>query len=235
MTKIKIQLPSVLTEDTPFYEKHQEQLKPHLGKYYISYSTVSSWFSYKEDLIKQKFAGIKLDSGIYADLGSYVGEAVETGQFPSENPHNFQGQENVDLDKLRPNGAEYEKLIVIDRGDYIIVGFIDIYLEENGVCHILDLKSGGAKKENEYSSKDYIQVILYAHAIESLGKKIGSTKVYFIRRTGSHINPPLVLSKEQFEIPLEYNKERVKFALAKVDKAVKEISELYTTYTKIFG
>jgi hypothetical protein len=232
--KNQVKLPTVLTKDTHFFKDYVEELTPFLGKPYISYSSVSSWFEYREDFIKQKFANIKLPSGVYAELGSYIGEAVETGKFSEENPNGFTGQDNVNLDVIRPKGGEYEKLVIIDRGSYFIVGFIDIYVEKDGLAHIQDLKTGGKKKEDSYISENYIQVILYAYAIEQTGKKIGTTSVLFIRRTGSHISPPLHLSEEQFQIPLVYNKKRVTFALGKVDEAVKEISELYTTYEKIF-
>jgi len=230
-----IKLPSTLTINSWFYKENEELCKPHLGKPYISYSSVDSWTDYREDFIKQKLTGIKLPEGIYGALGSYAGEALELGKFPENNPYGFTGQENMDLDFLRPEGAVYEKMIIIDRGEYIILGFIDRYLEKDGKAKIRDQKTGGSKKEAKYESEDYIQVILYAYAIELLGKEIQETDVYFIRRTGSHVNPPLHISKEQFVIPLEYNKERVDFALKKVDKAVNEISDLFITYDKYFG
>lgn len=231
----KIQLPSIITEDCWFYKANKELCEPHLGKPYISNSSIDSWENYQEDFIKQKFIGIKLPDGLYAKLGNYVGEAVENGEF-GDNEFGFTGQENLDLSSLRPKGAEYEKMILIDMGEYVIIGFIDVFHEyEKNVVHVRDMKTGGKKKEDKYSSKDYIQVILYARAIEQMGYEIGKTDVYFIRRTGSHINPPLNISKEQFEIPLEYDEKRVDFALKKVDKIVKEISSVYTTYQKIFG
>ena len=138
-----INLPSVLTEDTHFYQEHKEKLQPYLGRPYISYSSVSSWFDYKDDFIKQKFAGIKLPDGIYALMGNYVGEAIEHGYFAENNPNGFEGQENLDFSRYRKEGAEYEKLIVIDMGDYIIVGFIDIFYVENETVNVEDMKSGG--------------------------------------------------------------------------------------------
>lgn len=235
MPKSKIKLPSKITKDSWFYKDNEELCKPHLGKYYISYSSVESWIGYREDFIKQKFAGIKTPDGLYAQLGNYMGEAVETGTF-GDNPSGFTGQENIDLKELRPEGAEYEKMIIIDMGEYVILGFIDVFHEyEKMVAHIRDLKTGGKNKEKKYSSEEYVQVVLYAYAIEQLGYKIGKTDVYFVRRTGSHVNPPLNISEEQFEIPLEYSKERVKFALDRVDKVVKEVSDVYKTYVKVFG
>lgn len=230
----KIELPSVIREDSWFYKDNEELCKPHLGKPYISNSSIDSWENYQEDFIKQKFVGIELPDGIYAKFGTYVGEAIENGKF-GKNEYGFTGQENLNLGSLRPKGAEYEKMILIDMGEYVIIGFIDVFHEyEKMVAHVRDIKTGGKKKEDKYSSKDYIQVILYAYALEQLGYKIGKTDVYFIRRTGSHINPPLNISDEQFEIPLEYNKKRVDFALKKVDKIVKSINSVYKTYAKFF-
>lgn len=230
--KNKIQLPSKISKDNWFYEDNKELCEPHLGKPYISYSSVNSWENYKDDFIKQKFAKIKLPQGTYSALGSYLGEAVENGEF-GDNPYGFTGQENFSLIN-RPKNAEYEKMILIDRGDYVIIGFIDILLIEGQIADVQDLKTGGKKKEYEYTSKDYVQVILYAYALESIGYKIRDTSVWFVRRTNSHINPPLHISSEQFKIPLEYNKERVKYALDKVERVVKEVSELYTVFNKYF-
>ncbi len=237
--KKQIILPSIITEQSWFYKDNEELLKPYLGSPYISYSSVSSWEDYKDDFIKQKFMGLKLPSSIYGDFGTYTGAALEDGKFPEYNPHGFTGQENMNFDELRPKNAEYEKMIVIPREDYIIIGFIDRYTErtEDKIikAHIRDQKTGGKGKENQYSDKKYTQVILYAHAIENMGIEIEKTDVWFIRRTGSHLSPPLHISDEQFEIPLEYNEKRVKYALDKVDRVVNEISDLYQVYQKYFS
>lgn len=231
MAQTRIKLPSKLTKDSWFYKENKELCEPHLGKYYISYSTVTSWLKYRGDLFRQKFVGIELPQGIYANLGNYFGEAVENGKFSKENPYGFTGQKNLKLVK-RPKTAEYEKMILLDMGEFVIVGFIDVYNEVKGIADILDIKTGGARKEKEYIDPSYIQVILYAHAIEQAGKKIGKTGVWFVRRTGSHINPPLHISEEQFYIPLEYTPERVAYALGVVQDTATELSNYYKVYLK---
>ncbi len=230
-----VNLTSKIEENSWFYEDNEELCKPHLGKAYISYSTVQSWFEYREDFIKEKLAKIPQKHGIYKALGSYIGEAIENGEFPEKNPDGFIGQENLDFTKLRPVNGEYEKMILIDMGDWVIIGFIDIYSETDGVCTVFDVKSGGKAKEDYYKSPEYIQVILYAYAMELMGKVVKKTGVYFIRREGSHVKPPLKIGAEQFVIPLEYNTDRVKYALNKVEKAVKEISEFKTVFDKFFA
>jgi len=124
MTKNKIVLPSVISEDCWFYEANKEKLEPFLGVPYISYSSVSSWEEYDDSFIKEKLAKIKLPQGLYACLGNYLGEAVETGEFAEENPNGFTGQENFHLIE-RPENAKYERFILIDRGEYILIGFIE--------------------------------------------------------------------------------------------------------------
>ena len=220
MPKAKIQLPSVLKESTWFYKENEDMLKPFLGKPYISYSTHESYNNYFEDFVKQKIAGIKLEGGIYANFGTFTGTYTETGKIP-DNPYGFEGLEN--LKKIpRPEGAEYERPVVIDLGEVFLIGFIDIFKQE------------GKKKEEKYKSDDYIQTLLYGYALEQEGFEIKETGVYFIRRENSHVNPPLKVSDEQFYIPLEYSTAKAKKAVKLVEKSAKEISELYKTYLKLF-
>ena len=232
-----INLTSVLTENTHFYKEHYiEQLKPHLGRPYVSYSTMESWNEYREDFIKEKLVGLPQPFGIYKEFGTYIGTAYENGNFEHENKHGFIGQENIDWTKYRQEGDEYEKLIIIDRGDYICVGFIDKFLRlGDNTVWVNDCKSGGAKKEDKYSSDEYKQVTLYSHALEEMGEKIGRTDVLFIRRESSHYKPPLKIGKEQFYIPITHTKEKVDKALKYMDKSVKEISEIKSVYDKYFA
>lgn len=237
MAKAKIQLPTVINEEAWFYKDNEELCKPHLGKPYISYSSIDSWHSFLEDFIKQKFGHIEVPDNIYAIFGSYIGEAVEHGKFAEENPHKFEGQEHLKgfLDD-RPANAEYERMILIDMGEYVIIGFIDVFfLDADEKANVIDIKTGGKNKEKKYESDEYIQVPLYAKAIQDEGIEIANTGVYFIRREGSHINPPLKISQDQFFMELEYNDERVEYALKRADETVREISDCYKTFLKVFG
>lgn len=234
MAKIKINLPSKLNKDCWFYENNKELIEPHLGKFYISYSTVSSWEDYRTDFIKQKLAGIKLPDSIYGNFGSWVGTSVEHGEVQTNN-YGFTGGENINLIQ-RTENDKYERMILIDMGEYVIIGFVDIMREVlPKVVETIDIKTGGAKKEEEYKKESYIQTTLYSKALEDEGYTINASGVWFCRRTGSHIKPPLNLSTEQFYIPLDYNEKRVKYALDKVDRVVGEISEFFTCYEKYFG
>ncbi len=233
MAKSTIELPTKLSKDFRFYKGNEKLIDPHLGKFYISYSTISSWEEYRTDFIKEKLAGIKLPESIYAAFGTWVGESVEHGAEQSNN-YGFTGAENLKLIK-RTENDKYERMILIDMGDYVIIGFIDIMTEiAPMVADVRDIKTGGAKKEDQYKKDEYIQTTLYSKALADEGYTINSMGIWFCRRTGSHIKPPLNLSTEQFYIPLEYNEKRVKYALDKTDRVVKEISEFYKVYQKYF-
>ena len=227
----KIELPKVFTKK---HRAYKPELKHLLGKYYTSYSDISSFNEYFGDFVKQTLAGIKLPSSIYAEFGNFIGTAVETGEIPKENPHKFEGLENIQLID-RPENTTYERMIIIDFGEWFLMGFIDKCTEiRPKVVDIIDIKTGGSKKEKYYEGPDYIQVPLYAYAMEQEGYTINKTAVEFCRRVGSHVNPPLKLSEEMFEIPLEYSPERAKFALDKVQSTVEKISEYYKIYNKYF-
>lgn len=238
--KVKIEglnLPSILTEDTWFYKQpeYQKMLKKHLGKYYVSYSTASGVDEYFPDFVKNKLIGLPNKGSVYTRLGNFLGEAVEKGYFSEENPDGFEGMENIDLEVLRVEGAEYERLIVVDFGEWILIGFIDRYVEtEDGVV-ITDFKTGAKNKKKQYLDPSYTQVMLYANAVENEGKTIADTNVYFIEREGSHIKPPLRLTSNQETLPLEYSDDRVKYALNKLVDNVKKISKYKNVYDKYFG
>lgn len=233
MSKTKIELPSKLTKENWFYEANKELLDPHLGKFYISYSTVSSWEDYRTDFIKQKIANITLPDSVYSKFGNWVGESVELNVLQANN-YGFTGGDNISMIRREPSD-KYERMILIDRGEYVIIGFIDILREpEPKVVDVEDIKTGGSGKEKGYTEEKYVQVVLYSKALQDEGYTIRNTGVWFCRRTGSHIKPPLNLSTEQFYIPLEYNQERVDYALNKVDRVVKEVSEYWRTYKKFF-
>lgn len=234
---MKYNLPTVITKDVWFYEENKDVLEKYLGVPYISYSSVSSFTSptYFDGFIKSKFAGIRDDGSVYTFFGSFLGESIEHGVW-QENKHGFEGMDKIDLNALRCEGAEYEKFVVIDFEGFILIGFIDKAVKDEELgWSITDFKSGATKKIDEYKSKEYVQTVLYSHALELQGEKINKHSVTFVEREGSHINPPLKFSGKKTEIPLEYNKERVEYARDKVIKAVKGISDLYTTYLKIFG
>lgn len=113
------------------------------GKPRISYSQVGSWNDYRPDYIKQYFAGIKLESGCYADFGTKVGTARETGDYSE-----FTLDEQKVLESVpRIENCVYEREINLDFGDFILLGYIDEFVNNEEVN---DNKTGGKGKQSLY-------------------------------------------------------------------------------------
>lgn len=221
-------LPTIITEETKIYKSNPEMCAPYLGRNYISYSDVNGWTEYHEDYIKKRFAGVRIPGGVYARFGNFVGEYVETGVIP-ETREVYGGIEN--LSKIdRKEGAEYEKFVILDMSEFVLVGYIDIFYEEDNKTIITDVKTGS--KPDKYKSNYYIQLLLYAHALERSGIKVDKITVFFVKREGSHLRPPLSVSSHMEEFELEYNEKRVKEALDRVRTVANEISEYYKVYEK---
>lgn len=236
----QLELPTVISEDCWFYEANKDELKKHIGRPYLSYSSIDQWNNYREDYIKSKFGYIKLPMGVYAEFGNFVGHYLEHGKVMNSNLHGFTGVENLSImdNHLSPgvddDKTQHEAFICLDMGSFIVIGFIDELQHKGDGLAIVDLKTGGSSSEKKYRSSKYIQTTLYAHALEEAGHKVVDTKVYFVLRTGSHVNPPLHISENQFFIDVKYDKKIVKRALDTVTTTAHEIEDMYKTYKKIF-
>lgn len=229
---MSVNLLSKIEETSWFYEANKELCEPHLGKPYVSFSTTDSYFEYLEDWIKFKLVKLPESKKIYAELGTFCGNALEHGYFSDENPNGFTGMQNYPF-HLRQEGDEYEKMVLIDLGEYCIIGFCDVWRQSEGLLR--DQKTMGAGKEAKYKKDEYIQTVLYKKGLEDQGLEVRKTDVLGIYRNGSHINPPLNITGEYIIIPIEFGEKRLKYALKRVDDAVKGISALKTTYDKYFG
>lgn len=243
--KKQLILPTVITEDSDIYKNNPEVAQEYLGRPYLSYSSVTQWQEYKDDFVKGKLGGIRSAESVYLKFGNYVGSYLEHFGNPPKKATSstmFAGEENLQLiynNVITPHEHRSklytEHFIIKDLGSFVVVGYIDFMAvpDDNRVT-ILDLKTGGKGAEKKYSKKEYIQTTLYASAIAEHGYDIEYSGVYFVRREGSHFNPPLRLGSEQFYIETPFNKTREKYALNTVTKVAKEIEALYKTYKKVF-
>lgn len=233
----KLELLYKIDKDIWCYKGNEELLDPHMGKYFISYSQVSAVLSdkYFYGFLKQKFVRIKDEPTVYNSAGNFIGSYIETGELPKENPFNITLGKDFDVNNFRDKGAEYEKLIILPITDNIVLlGFADkVTPNEDDTVSVTDFKTGSVDKKKEYLSEDYVQLVLYRKALELQGYKVRDIKVTFMVREGSHLKDYFTITGEYEDLPLEYNEERVNFAIDKVKKACEKISKYNKAWKKI--
>lgn len=231
---MELQLPNkyINRSGDPKYDKY-------VGRPKLSYS---AYGSFNEPAYKGEFFGVYfLDAPrtgtIFTSYGSAVGGFMETGE---ENDYLSESDKNTLLSIGRPEGAIYEYEIIIDRGSYIIQGFIDrMMVDAKNYVDVVDFKTGAIdKKKKDYASEDYQQTTMYCYALEQEGYTISSSGVILADRKGNTLeagNKNVLRLTGDFEyIPTPYSTERAEKFLEKFDKTAKEISEYWKTYCKYF-
>jgi hypothetical protein len=227
----KVILPKVyeIKEDTP------EKYHKFAGRPKISYSQYTSFkeLMYRGSYIGGYFLGIKDDGNIFSTFGGKCGEYWE-----KEKCSDLGEGDILVLQTLpRPSTAKYETEIVVDRGTYVIQGFVDQEDEpEEGKLIITDLKTGNhTDKPKFYGGKDYQQTTLYSYCRDLEGYEILESKVLLLERKGNGAEKhPLRLSGKLLEIPTPYSRKRAETFLKELDKTVNIISNYFRVYNKIF-
>jgi len=239
MLKSKVVLPKIYDSKS---DGASGRFPQHDGKPKISYSQYNSWCedTYRGAYIGKYFIGVPDPGNIFTDFGGYCGEYLETGVDKS----NYLDAQDIKwLDTVeKPENAEYEREIVLDRGVYVAQGFIDQnYKVEkaNGDMDVIDFKTGGEKKIADYASDDYQQTTLYCRALVEEGIEINYSGVQLLPRKGNRLDKeadhPMRLDGKPIDVPTPYSKERSDKFLKKLDATVKDISDHYKCYLKFFG
>lgn len=208
----------------------------HKGKPKLSYSQYTSWIDpkYHMKYRTQYFGGVRDAGNPFSEFGGECGEWLETNGKKS-GPMLSDRDIEVLTSVERHSDAKYEVEIVVDRGWYVIQGFIDYeVLLKNGLI-IKDYKTGSiAKKEEFYGSDEYQQTTLYAYQREKEGEKINYSGVTLLDRKGNTFqNIPLALTGEIMEIETPYSKERAETFLKKMDSVAEEIARSYKLFLEL--
>jgi hypothetical protein len=239
MSNKQLELPSIYKErpNNPVPERY----KKYIGRPAMSYSTYTAFKEegYRGEWLANKFLGIPSEGSIFTEFGSSVGNYQETGKpqpYLSENDMRVLDNENP----ANPE-AEYEREVVIDRGSYILYGFIDRVLGvKNKKIDLADFKTGSIeKKAKEYASEDYQQTTMYCYGLEQEGFEIKSSGVILFDRKGNTLEQGnknvLRLTGGVEYIDTPYSKERAEKFLLQVDETAKKIEEYWKIYLKTFG
>lgn len=218
-------------------EKTPEKYKKYKDMPKLSYSAYNSFNeeAYKGEFFANYFLGIKGEGNIFTQYGGKCGKLFETGSETSD-------LSDFDVEVIRgierPANTLYEVEIVVDRGSYVIQGFIDReYLDVEGNLVIDDLKTGAIKtKKDFYGGTEYQQTTLYAYQRELEGEHIAYSGVILLDRKGNgSSNHPLRLTGEIEYIPTPYSKKRAETFLKSFDKTAKEIESYYKVYKRYFN
>lgn len=214
-------------------------LEQFVGRSKLSYSAYNSFKepAYKGEFFGVYFLGAPRTGTIFTEFGSSVGGFMETG-LPQDYLTEF--DMNILLSEIgRPEGAIYEKELVIDRGSYVIQCFVDRITGDTDGIEVIDFKTGAIdKKKKDYESEDYQQTTLYSYGLEELGYNVKYSGVKLADRKGNTLEAGnknvLRLTGEVIDIPTPYSTERAEKFLANFDKTAKEISEYWKIYCKYF-
>lgn len=219
------------------YENEGGKYPQHVGKPKLSYSAYNSFNeeAYKGEFFANYFLGIRGEGNIFTEYGGKCGVLFETDTETSD-------LSEFDISVIRgierPANSLYEVEIVVDRGSYVIQGFIDReYLDVEGNLVIDDLKTGAIKtKKAFYGSDEYQQTTLYAYQREAEGEHIAYSGVILLDRKGNGQEKyPLRLTGEIERIPTPFSKKRAEDFLKSFDKTAKKIEEYHKVYKKYFA
>lgn len=217
------------------YENEGGNYPQHVGKPKLSYSAYNSFLeeAYKGEFFANYFLGIRSEGNIFTEYGSKCGEYLEKLEKSDLSEFDISVLEKLE----RPENARYEVEVVIDRGSYVIQGFIDQEFKVPDGLVIKDLKTGAIdKKAKDYASEDYQQTTLYAYQRELEGEKVVYSGVMLLDRKGNGQEKyPLRLTGEIADIPTPYSKERAEAFLKKFDKVAMQIEEYHKVYKKYFA
>lgn len=216
------------------------------GNYYISYSQISKWKRNKREYMRKYFFGEPDDNAAlqkYGDFGHKVGEAYEN------NDYSAWEKDEAEFLKTLPHFDEFEKEIKLKMKGFYVLGFIDtntapeignkrgeepfMYVKE-----LADYKTGEIEKRApEYKADDYLQVDIYAAALEQeFGKYPDKGSVVLIGRAGNAFaGDELTLTKEAEIIDRPISKKRCVEVLKQVQEITEEISDYYSAYLKLKG
>lgn len=212
--------------------------------FYLSYSQISTWKKNKRDYIRQYFFGEKDNKDIlkpYGDFGNKVGEALENNDFSEFN------EEEQLLMKSIPRYDEFEREIKLQMDGFYIKGYIDTNTSSHTskdkkkielVNKIADYKTGEIEKRRpEYESDEYLQIPIYAAAIEQeTGHLPSEAYVFLIERNGNAFKgEKLTLGNKYVTITKDISKKRIDLVLKEIQQIAEEISDYYKVFLNLIN
>ena len=187
----------------------------------LSYSQISLFKRSKSEYYESYIEGKPFEGNEYTDFGSKVGEALENNNFKA-----FKKDEQETLKKVK-RLDEFEREVRLNYEGFYVLGFIDS--NKSDFTEIIDYKTGGLKKEFQYSKPDYNQLCLYALSLrQETGITPVEASVEFIRRKGNAFKgQALTVGDEVISIPVDISLERLKHVYWDTLNVAKQIEKFY--------
>ena len=197
------------------------------GNQYLSYSQISKWMDNKGSYFDSYFFGTKQRSNAYLVFGSKVGEALEKNDFSK-----FTVVERKALSKVT-RLDEFEREVKLKQDGFYVLGYIDT--NDKDLKMLIDYKTTTLENFDKYKKDNYIQLHIYALAIEQeTGKLPEEIKVIGIDRKGNPFkNTTLKVGGDVFEHTLDLSDEKLDYTKNIVEDVAGEISDHYKAYLKM--
>lgn len=194
-------------------------VKDKNGNGFLTYSQISTFLKSRNEYKKQYILKEPFFQNKYLKLGLKVGNALEQNDFSlftKSEAETLSRVERLDL---------FEKKCFLNFDDFYLTGRIDTCSED--LTKIIDYKTGGLDKENQYKLNSYTQLQYYTLSIRQEYKiNVKEASVIFIRRT-----PELKISNEDpIKIMVDISNENLKKVYWETIKIAKEIESFYENY-----
>ncbi len=199
------------------------------GVPYLSNNQISTWRKSKTEYFNRYFYKEEFKGNAYTNFGLWTGGMLETGDFSGLS------KSDATLMKRIPRLGEYERSIRLDFKDYgfCVIGFVDTNTPD--FKHIIDYKSGTENKVEVYENDDYIQLEIYAMALEQeSGTLPEKAQVYLYERLGNPFQGDrLSLGEGLWIIDKELTEDRLRVVKEGIVNTALEISKYYKMFLKL--
>lgn len=212
------------------------------GRYYISYSQITSWNELKgyntkmlgkyEYMLKYFFGEKYGDDAGFAQFGIDVEDYI----LNRSNPSKFSKDELETLDKIKPlDNGQVEFKLEYPEHNFYVLGYIDD--ATNDLSHIRDYKTASLNSSKKYYTDEYKQLDVYALAIRNIHGFIPQKlEVVCIERLGNGFKggrDVMTVGKEIWYINKETNNEKLDKLYDDILKTAKEISSYWEVFCKL--
>jgi len=195
------------------------------GNSFLSYSQISLFLKDKEEYKNRYIIREPFKSNAYIDFGLKVDDALVKNDFSL-----FTKSEVNTLSKVTRLDLFQKKIIINFEGFYII-GFIDSC--SNDFKELIDYKTGGKNKENEYKKDEYNQLNYYAIGIhQEVGYYPDKLSVEFIRREGNLYRGERLKVSNEEPIKIDFKVDQ-KYLVELYNETINIANEIETFYLEI--